>query len=60
MAADFQPIALAAHVIGVVNHPDGEPEHFLLERLEILEARRGNTARTAQVARRLEIRHHSH
>ena len=34
MAPHFQAIALFTHVVGVVNHPDGQPQNLLLERLQ--------------------------
>src|SRR5262245_1532202 len=31
MAADLQAVAILAQMIGVVDHPGGEPQHLLLE-----------------------------
>ncbi len=36
MAADLEPVPARPDVVGVVDHPAGEPEHLLLERCEIL------------------------
>ena len=37
MAANLEPVAARPHVVGVVDHPRREPQHFALERLERLE-----------------------
>ena len=31
MAADLQPVVILAEVVGVVDHPRGEPQHLALE-----------------------------
>ena len=32
MAADLEPVAVRPDMVGVVDHPAGEPQHLLLER----------------------------
>ena len=34
MAADFHPVAILAHMIGVMDHPRREPQRLALERGE--------------------------
>ena len=44
MAADLQPVLLGAQMIGVVDHPGGEPEHLALEGGEERQAGIGHDA----------------
>ena len=42
MAANFQPVAIFAHMVGVMHHPAREPQHLVLElpeNLELIDAR---------------------
>ena len=34
VAADLEPVAARPQMVGVVDHPGGEPQHLLFERLE--------------------------
>ena len=37
MAADLQPVDIFAHVVGVVDHPGGKPQHLAVEFLQELQ-----------------------
>ena len=37
MPADLQPIAIRPQMVGVMDHPGGQPEQFLLDRREIFQ-----------------------